>query len=124
MRTLVALAVVAMLGACSLNRPADSGYEAAVALWTSAKAKPEYGPYADAFIDAQNAQRLDDNSGCYAKGVGTTVVLILEVGSSGRIDAAYSDGDSAKARCFRAAYLGAQMPIPPFFPFPMRMMMG
>jgi hypothetical protein len=64
---------------------------------------------------------LDVNSGCYDYDVGTTVDLIMVVESSGRIVAAYTDNESKKAKCFRRAYIGVKMPIPPFSPFPVRL---
>ena len=60
-------------------------------------------------------------SGCYNLNAGTTVDLLLVVESSGRISAAYTGTESKKAKCFRKAYVGAKMPIPPFSPFPLRM---
>jgi len=83
--------------------------------------QPGFETYVTALIAAQNTARLDSNSGCYSFNVGTTIDLLLVVESSGRISAAYSDTDSKKAKCFRKAYVGAKMPIPPFSPFPMRM---
>jgi hypothetical protein len=66
---------------------------------------------------------LDKNSGCYEKNVGQRISLILIVDRSGRITDSYSDSKTAKAKCFKAAYKGAQMPIPPFAPFPVQLAM-
>ncbi len=76
------------------------------------------------FIRSQNDQRLDDDSGCYEKGRGQKVTLVLIVNSAGFISEAYANSSTTKAECFKAAYLGAHMPVPPFSPFPVQMQMN
>lgn len=124
MRVLVAaLFTSCALGACATATRGGADYESVFRLWREAKSRIEYSPYRHVFIDAQNARRLDDDSGCYEKGVGVTVQLILVVGATGKIERAFADNSSEKANCFRKAYLGAQMPAPPFSPFPMKLTM-
>jgi hypothetical protein len=65
----------------------------------------------------------DNNLGCYDKNIGQRVSLILIVDHTGRITDSYGDNKTAKAKCFKAAYKGAQMPIPPFAPFPVQLAM-
>jgi hypothetical protein len=98
----------------------EGGYKSTLLRWENLHNQPGFETYVTAFIAAQNAAHLDSNSGCYNFNVGTTVDLLLVVESSGRISAAYTGTESKKAKCFRKAYVGAKMPIPPFSPFPMR----
>lgn len=121
----IAIAILSLaLGACATSAPTREGYESARALWKESKDRPGYGAYGAAFTIAQNEQRLDDNSGCYKKGRGQKVVLVLIVNSEGVVSEAYADSATKKAECFKAAYLGARMPVPPFSPFPILMEMG
>jgi hypothetical protein len=94
-----------------------------VALFNRAKDLPGFTDYISAFVRSQNAQHLDINSGCYDKNIGQRISLILIVDRTGRITDTYSDSNVAKAKCFKAAYKGAQMPIPPFAPFPVQLAM-
>jgi hypothetical protein len=112
------------LGACATTQPPNSDYESAKALWEKSRERPEYKSYGAAFTNSQNEQRLDVESGCYAKGRGQRVILILIVNSIGTIADAYADKATTKAECFKAAYLGAKMPVPPFSPFPIYMQMN
>jgi hypothetical protein len=124
MRMLIAaLFTSCALGACVTPTIGGADYESAFRLWREARSRTGYSPYNSVFIDAQNAQRLDDDSGCYEKGVGVTVNLILVVGATGKIERTFADNSSEKANCFRKAYLGAQMPTPPFSPIPMKLTM-
>jgi hypothetical protein len=117
MRSLVATAILILVSSCAT----EGGYKSTLLRWENLHNQPGFEAYVSAFIGAQSAAHLDSNSGCYNFNVGTTVDLLLVVESSGRIGAAYSDAESKKAKCFRKAYVGAKMPIPPFSPFPMRM---
>jgi hypothetical protein len=116
--------VVALLAAaCAASPPAANAYPSALTLYDRAKDPPGFADYVIAFVRSQNAQRLDEKSGCYAKNVGQRISLILIVDRNGRIGQSYSDNNTPKAKCFKAAYLGAQMPIPPFFPLPVQLAM-
>jgi hypothetical protein len=95
-----------------------------MALWKQSKGRPGYDSYGGSFITSQNEQRLDDDSGCYEKGRGQKVTLVLIVNGDGVISETYADSATAKAECFKAAYLGAKVPVPPFSPFPMKMEMN
>jgi len=117
MRILAAILVLDLIASCAT----DGGYQATLLRWQKLHNQPGFDAYVTSFINAQNAAHLDINSGCYEYDVGTTVDLLLIVESSGKISAAYTDTESKKARCFRKAYVGAKMPIPPFSPFPLRM---
>jgi len=117
MRTLVAAIILILVSSCATG----GGYRSTLLRWDSLHNQPGFETYVTAFIAAQSAAHLDSNSGCYSFNVGTTVDLLLVVESSGRISAAYTDQESKKAKCFRKAYAGVKMPIPPFSPFPMRM---
>jgi hypothetical protein len=94
-----------------------------MALYDRAKDLPGFADYVNVFVRSQNAQHLDERSGCYAKNVGQRISLILIVDRNGRIVQSYSDSNTRKAKCFKAAYLGAQMPIPPFVPLPVQLAM-
>ena len=118
-----ALFISCALGACATPIRGVADYESAFKLWGKVNSRADFSSYNSIFIDAQNAQRLDDDSGCYEKGVGVTVNLILMVGATGKIERAFADNSSEKANCFRKAYLGAQMPTPPFSPIPMKLTM-
>ncbi len=118
---LLLAAAAMLLAACATSRSNAARYQAALQVYARARSLPGFDPYVDTFIRSQNARRLDRNSGCYAKGPGERVVLILMVDRTGRIIEADSEGNSAKAKCFRKAYSGVQMPIPPFFPFPVQL---
>ena len=115
MRALVAT-IILVLVSCAT----EGGYKSTLRRWENLHNQPGFETYITAFISAQNAAHLDSNSGCYSFNVGTSVDLLLVVESSGRISAAYTDTESKKAKCFRKAYVGVKMPIPPFSPFPMR----
>jgi hypothetical protein len=117
---IVAALVVA---GCSASPPTADTYASAMALYDRAKDLPGFGDYVNAFVRSQNAQHLDERSGCYAKNVGQRISLILIVDRNGRIVQSYSDSNTPKAKCFKAAYVGAQMPIPPFVPLPVRLAM-
>jgi hypothetical protein len=99
----------------------DAGFKTTLARWDKLRNQPGFAAYVATFVSVQTAERLDINSGCYDYDVGTTVDLIMVVESSGRIVAAYTDNESKKAKCFRRAYIGVKMPIPPFSPFPVRL---
>ena len=118
-----ALFISCALGACATPIRGVADYESAFKLWGKVNSRADFSSYNSIFIDAQNAQRLDDDSGCYEKGVGVTVQLILVVGATGKIEHTFSDNSSEKANCFRKAYLGAQMPAPPFSPIPIKLTM-
>ena len=115
--------VCLLLFAAAIAQAADDGYKSAFSAWKQARARPDYRAYQDAFADANNKQQLDTKDHCYEKSPYTTVSLVLIVSADGRIANAFTDNDSAKAKCFKAAYLGLQMPIPLFSPFPVRMRM-
>ncbi len=110
-----------LVAACAASPPPVDAYPSALALYDRAKDLPGFADYVKAFVRSQNAQHLDERSGCYAKNIGQRVALILIVDRYGRIVATYSDGATAKAKCFKAAYMGAQMPIPPFTPLPVQL---
>jgi hypothetical protein len=116
-RLLAGACVAVLICACV----SSAGFKAQLPRWEKLHNDPAFLGYVAAFIRVQDAERLDSNSGCYRYDADTTVDLMLVVESSGRISAAYSDQESHKARCFRKAYVGARMPIPPFSPFPMRL---
>jgi|ERR1700733_42032 hypothetical protein len=112
-----------LVAACSASPPAADTYPSALALYDRAKDLPGFSNYVNGFVRSQNAQHLDERSGCYAKNVGQRISLILIVDRNGRIVQSYSDSNISKAKCFKAAYLGAQMPIPPFVPLPVQLAM-
>lgn len=124
MRALIAALVALLLSGCAIAPQRIGSYAPADELWEQSIKRAEYRVYHRAFIASQNQQRLDDNSGCYPKGPGQTVLLILLVDADGVISEAYADSTVVKAECFRAAYLGARMPAPPFSPFPVKMQMN
>ena len=108
---------------CAATQPASGNFQSATALFERAKDLPGFADYVNTFVRSQSAQHLDKNSGCYEKNIGQRIALILMVDRSGRVTESYSDSKSAKAKCFKAAYKGAQMPIPPFAPFPVQLAM-
>src|SRR5271167_4705595 len=110
MRILVAIVMLELLASCAT----EDGYKSSVLRWDKLHNQAGFDAYVTTFINAQNAARLDSNSGCYQFDVGTTIDLLLIVESSGKISAAYTDADSKKAKCFRKAYVGVKAPIPPF----------
>jgi hypothetical protein len=112
-----------LIAACTASPSAKDNFQSAEALFNRAKDLPGFTDYVSAFVRSQSAQRLDINSGCYEKNVGQRISLILIVDRSGRIADSYSDSKTAKAKCFKAAFKGAQMPIPPFAPFPVQLAM-
>jgi hypothetical protein len=112
-----------LIAACTTSPPATDSYQSAMALFNRAKDLPGFTDYVSLFVRSQNAQHLDDNSGCYQKNIGQRISLILIVDRSGRITDSYSDSKVEKAKCFKAAYKGVQMPIPPFAPFPVQLAM-
>jgi hypothetical protein len=112
-----------LVASCAASPPAADTYPSALALYDRAKDLPGFADYVIAFVRSQNAQHLDEKSGCYAKNVGRRISLILIVDRNGWIGQSYSDSNTPKAKCFKAAYLGAQMPIPPFTPLPVQLVM-
>jgi hypothetical protein len=114
---------IAACAACAASQPATDNFQSAMVLFNRAKDLPGFADYVDAFVRSQNAQHLDVKSGCYEKNVGQRIALILMVDRNGRITESYSDSRTAKAKCFKAAYKGAQMPIPPFAPLPVQLAM-
>jgi hypothetical protein len=123
MRAFALVCAGLLIAACSALPPATDDFQSAMALFNRAKNLPGFTDYVALFVRSQSAQHLDDRSGCYEKNIGQRISLILMVDRSGRITGSYSDSKSAKARCFKAAYKGAQMPIPPFAPFPVQLAM-
>ena len=123
MRAIAPVCAGFLIAACAASPPATDNFQSAEALFNRAKDLPGFTDYVSVFVRSQSAQRLDINSGCYEKNVGQRISLILIVDRSGRITDAYSDSKEAKAKCFKAAYKGAQMPIPPFAPFPVQLAM-
>jgi hypothetical protein len=120
---LIALLSLA-LTACATSQPRNSGYKSAKALWEQSKEREGYESYGAAFTKSQNEQRLYRDSGCIEISRSQTVMLVLIVNSDGVISEAYASRATARAECFKAAYLGAKMPVPPFSPFPMLMQMN
>jgi hypothetical protein len=112
-----------LIAACAASPSPADAYPSALALYDHAKDLPGFADYVIAFVKSQNARHLDERSGCYAKNVGQRISLILIVDRNGRIVQSYSDSNTPKAKCFQAAYLGAQMPIPPFTPLPVQLAM-
>ena len=112
-----------VIAACAASPPAADNYPSALALYDRARDLPGFADYVNVFVRSQNARHLDERSGCYAKNVGERISLILIVDRTGKIAAAYSDSNTAKAKCFKAAYKGVQMPIPPFVPLPVQLAM-
>jgi hypothetical protein len=123
MRSPTIICSVLLIAACAVSRPAADSYQSALALFDRAKDLPGFADYVNLFVRSQTAQHLDYNSGCYEKNVGQRISLILIVDRTGQITAAYSDSKTAKAKCFKAAYKGAHMPIPPFSPLPVQLAM-
>ena len=123
MRAIAQVCAGLLIAACTASPSATDSFQSALALFNRAKDLPGFTDYVSAFIRSQNAQHLDVNSGCYEKNIGQRIALILMVDRSGRITDSYSDSKAAKARCFKAAYKGAQVPIPPFAPFPVQLAM-
>src|ERR1700722_1339819 len=123
MRAIAQVCAGLLIAACTASPSATDSFQSALALFNRAKDLPGFTDYVSAFIRSQNAQHLDVNSGCYEKNIGQRIALILMVDRSGRITDSYSDTKAAKARCFKAAYKGAQVPIPPFAPFPVQLAM-
>jgi hypothetical protein len=111
------------IAACAASRPAADSYQSALALVDRAQDLPGFADYVNLFVRSQTAQHLDYNSGCYEKNAGQRILLILIVDRTGQITDAYSDGKTPKAKCFKAAYKGAHMPIPPFAPLPVPLAM-
>jgi hypothetical protein len=123
MRAIAHVCAGLLIAACAASPPATDNFQSALALFNRAKDLPGFTEYVNVFVRSQSAQHLDKDSGCYEKNVGQRISLILIVDRSGRITDAYSDSKAAKAKCFKAAYKGAQMPIPPFAPFPVQLAM-
>jgi hypothetical protein len=123
MRSIALICTGLLIAACAASPPATDNFQSALALFNRAKDLPGFTDYLAVFIRSQNAQHLDDHSGCYGKNIGQRIPLILMVDRSGMITESYSDSKTAKAKCFKAAYKGAQMPIPPFAPFPVQLAM-
>jgi hypothetical protein len=117
MRLAAATIISMLISSCAT----DAGYKTTLARWDKLRDQQGFAAYVAMFVSVQNAEHLDVNSGCYAYDVGTTVDLLMVVESSGRIAAAYTDNESKKAKCFRRAFVGIKMPIPPFSPFPVRL---
>jgi len=124
MRSLITALLALLVSSCAVVPQKAGSYAAADALWEKSKTRTEYRKYRSEFRASQNSQRLDDDSGCYAKGRGQSVLLILLVDAKGVIAEAYADSAVPKAECFIAAYLGARMPRPPFSPFPVKQQMN
>jgi hypothetical protein len=124
MRRLTTAMIALFLSSCATAPQRLGNFASADSLWEQSIKRAEYRQYHRSFILSQNQQRLDDDSGCYSKGLGQKVLLILLVDAKGVISEAYADSTVAKAECFKAAYLGAEMPIPPFSPFPVKMQMN
>jgi hypothetical protein len=112
------------VAACATSPPPSSGYVTAKQLYEQSKTHAEYGTYGPAFTRFQNEQRIDDDSRCYEKGRGERVNLVLIVDGDGVVSEAYADTTTPKAECFKAAYLGAKMPVPPFSPLAILMQMN
>jgi hypothetical protein len=123
MRAIAHVCAGLLIAACAASPPATDNFQSALALFNRAKDLPGFTDYVAAFVRSQSAQHLDNNSGCYEKNIGQRIALILMVDRSGRITESYSDSKTAKAKCFKAAYKGAQVPIPPFAPFPVQLAM-
>ena len=118
------ISLVVFTTGCATTSKTYKDFESAETLLFSSKEKPEYVTYLVEFIDSQNKQRLDDDSGCYQIEKGTKVKLILTVNKEGVISSSDTSTDTNKAKCFRKAYLGAKMPAPPFAPIAIELNMN
>jgi hypothetical protein len=123
MRSPAIICSVLLIAACAASRPAGDSFQSALALVDRAKDVPGFADYVKLFVRSQTAQHLDSHSGCYEKNAGQGIALILIVDRTGQIIDAYSDSKTPKAKCFKAAYKGAHMPIPPFAPLPVPLAM-
>lgn len=109
---------------CTTTSKNYNDFESAEKLFASSKEKPEHKAYVSEFIDSQNQQWLDDDSGCYEFDKGTKVELILTVNKAGVISSSATSTETKKATCFRKAYIGAKMPRPPFSPLAIKLTMN
>ena len=123
MRSVGIICSALLIAACAASRPAADSYQSALALVDRAKDLPGFADYVNLFVRSQSAQHLDSKSGCYEKNAGQQILLILIVDRTGQITDAFSDSKTPKAKCFKAAYKGAHMPIPPFTPLPVPLAM-
>jgi hypothetical protein len=121
MRTILLATFALTLAACATAPHESEDFKAAFSLWEKSVTKAGYDTYNTAFVDAQNKQAIDDKSGCYSKDLGRRISMIAYVDARGVISNAYSDDKSDKAKCFEAAYVGKQMPVPPFSPLPVKL---
>jgi hypothetical protein len=72
--------------------------------------------YEDASIAYNNANKLDEKSGCHDKSkYPVTIILLLD--ASGKVTRTLTDVENAKAACFRNIYAAAQFPKPPMAPY-------
>ncbi len=121
---LTLFSVASVIAGCTTTTIFYKDYESAKKILDSAYERTEYEAYSNKFLVSQNQQRLDDNSGCYEIEKGTKVDLILTINEAGVISGADTSTDTPKARCFRKAYIGAKMPIPPFSPIAINLIMN
>ena len=97
-------------------------------MWKQQRFRSGYEDYLNAFTDYNNANRLDERDGCYKKPGGPlTMYLVIANKPTDRqavIESVVADADSVKAACFKKAYLGLRMKLPPFSPIVLRFRMS
>ena len=105
-----------------------SSYVEAEAAWKLSREKQQYQAYASEFAEFNNRHHLDEKDGCYALSPGPVKLFLVITHSNGGelalIEQVLSNVDNSKASCFKRAYEGLGIKVPPFLPFVLQMGIG
>lgn len=128
MRLLIAVLLSLMASSSVLADSPIVSFSAAEKIWQESKDRSGYQAYADAFVQFNNYNHLDEKDGCYALGNEPVELMLIithhDNEKYARIERVLSNIDTPKAKCFRKSYEGLNTKIPPFLPFVFQMTMG
>ncbi len=117
----VAFSLVFLAG-CATAPQGPSSFSDAQRLFDGQPRTEATDTYGAAWDGFNNAHRLDERDGCYARAAGP-LVQILQIDANGKVVGYFADREDGRSRCWRKTYLGVTFPKPPFAPFLLRMQM-
>lgn len=122
MRTTVSALSLAFLAGCTTVPQGPSSFSDAQRRFDAQPQTEATDAYGTLWDGVNNAQRLDERDGCYAKAPGP-LVQILQIDANGKVVDYVADSQNGRSQCWRQTYLGVTFPKPPFAPFLLRMQM-
>lgn len=128
MRNAAILGSLLVLVACVAQQGSQrSSFESAHLLfkeqWQEHRETEEYARYDAEWLRFNNANRIDEQGGCYALSR-ASVDLILVHNETGEVESVVPKQTSKKAECFVNVFRGRKYPAPPYAPFYQYLQMG